>query len=130
MAESGALPAVFAKIHPKYRTPHVAILTQSGLAALLMLTGTAEQLAELSVIARLATYIGTAAAVPVLRRKMPATERTVRLPGGPAIPAAALAVCLVFLSSATRKNLIAGVVALAAGAAIYALRRRSTLSNV
>ena len=44
--------------------------------------GTAEELAELSVIARLATYIGTAASVPVLRRKMPATERAIRLPGG------------------------------------------------
>jgi APA family basic amino acid/polyamine antiporter len=124
LAESGGLPPAFAKIHPVWRTPYVAILTQSSIAAALMLTGTAEELAELSVIARLATYIGTAAAVPVLRRKMPATERTVRLPGGAAIPVAALLVCLVFLSSATRKNLIAGAIALAVGAAIYTLRRR------
>ncbi len=129
LAEHGALPSVFAKIHPKFRTPYVAIVTQSGIAAALMLTGTAEELAELSVIARLATYIGTAASVPVLRRKMPATERTIRLPGGPAIPAAALAVCLVFLSSATRKNLVAGAVALAVGAAIYASRRRRRSAN-
>ncbi|HTO77332.1 MAG TPA: amino acid transporter, partial [Thermoanaerobaculia bacterium] len=112
---------------PKYHTPYVAILTQSGLAAALMLTGTAEQLAELSVIARLASYIGTAAAVPILRRKMPATERTVRLPGGPVIPLAALAICLMFVFSATAKNLIAGAIALAAGAAIFLSRRREIL---
>jgi amino acid transporter len=123
LAEARALPAVFARVHPKYRTPHVAILTQSGLAAALMLTGTAEQLAELSVIARLASYIGTAAAVPVLRRKMPSTERTLRLPGGPLIPLAALAICLLFLFSATAKNLVAGAVALAAGAVIFLSRR-------
>src|SRR5262249_20230011 len=123
LAESGALPAVFARVHPKYRTPYVAILTQSGIAAALMLTGTAEQLAELSVIARLASYIGTAAAVPILRRKMPATERTVRLPGGPLIPLAALAICLMFIFSATAKNLVAGAIALAAGAAIFLFRR-------
>lgn len=123
LAESGALPSVFAKIHPRFRTPHVAILTQSSIAAALMLTGTAEELAELSVIARLATYIGTAAAVPALRRKMPATERAIRLPGGPLIPAAALAICLVFLSSATQKNLVAGAIALAVGGAIFLSRR-------
>ncbi len=123
LAETGALPSFFARVHPKYRTPHVAILTQSGIAAALMLTGTAEQLAELSVVARLATYIGTAASVPVLRRKMPATARAVRLPGGALIPAAALGVCLVFLSSATQKNLVAGAIALAAGAAIFLARR-------
>ncbi|MDQ5858150.1 MAG: APC family permease [Acidobacteriota bacterium] len=122
LAEMGKLPAVFAKIHPRYRTPYVAILTQTSAALLLMLTGSAEELAVLSVIARLATYIGTAAAVPVLRRKLPATPRTIRLPGGPLIPIAALAICLLFLSAAEKKNWIAGGVALAVGAAIYLLR--------
>lgn len=122
LAEMGRLPAVFAKIHPRYRTPYVAILTQTGVAILLMSTGTAEELAVLSAIARLATYIGTAAAVPVLRRKLPATERTIRLPGGPLIPIAALAICLLFLSAAEKKNWIAGGVALAVGAGIYLLR--------
>ena len=124
LAEMGKLPAVFAKIHPRYRTPYVAILTQTGVALLLMLTGTAEELAVLSAIARLATYIGTAAAVPVLRRKLPATPRTIRLPGGPLIPIAALAICLLFLSAAERKNWIAGGVALAIGAVIYVTARR------
>jgi amino acid transporter len=123
LAESGALPPVFAKIHPRFHTPYVAILTQSGIAMALLLTGTAEQLAELSVVARLATYVGTAASVPVLRRKMPPSDRTIRLPGGPVIPLLALAICLLFLSSATRKNLIAGAIALAVGAGIFVVRR-------
>jgi APA family basic amino acid/polyamine antiporter len=123
LAEMGKLPPVFAKVHPRFRTPHVAILTQTGVALLLMLTGTAEELAVLSATARLATYIGTAAAVPVLRRKLPATERTIRLPGGPLIPVAALAICLLFLSAAEKKNWIAGGIALAVGAAIYLVPR-------
>jgi amino acid transporter len=121
LAETGKLPRVFGKIHPRFRTPHVAILTQTGVAILLMLTGTAEELAVLSAIARLATYIGTALAVPVLRRKMPATERTIRLPGGPLIPIAALAICVLFLTAAKRENWIAGGIALTAGAVIYAI---------
>ncbi len=134
LAENGRLPRVLAKIHPRYHTPYVAILTQSGIALALIAIdavvhslrpgafGVAEELAVLSTIARLATYIGTCVAVPVLRRKLPASPRTIRLPGGPVIPIAALVVCLLFLSSAEKKNFIAGAVALIVGALVYASR--------
>jgi len=137
LAETGRLPRALARIHPRYRTPHVAILTQSGIALGLIVVdfvlhafnptalGVAEDLAILSTIARLATYIGTCLSVPVLRRKMPATERTVRLPGGPVIPIAALVICLIFLSAAEKKNFIAGGIALAVGAAIYVARGKA-----
>ncbi len=137
LAETGRLPRIFARIHPRYRTPAVAILTQSAVALGLIAAdavlhavrpgalGVAEELAVLSTIARLATYIGTCLAVPVLRRKMPATERTIRLPGGPVIPIAALVICLLFLSAAETKNFVAGGIALAVGALIYAGRGRA-----
>jgi basic amino acid/polyamine antiporter, APA family len=123
LAETGRLPRSLARIHPKYRTPYVAILVQTAIALPLALSGTFRQLVELSVIARLATYIGTAAAVPVLRRKLPATERSFRLPGGPVIPALALLMCFYFLSQATGKQLLSGGLALAVGALIYFSRR-------
>ena len=141
LAESGRLPRVFAKIHPKYRTPYVAILTQSGIALALIAIdavlhaikpgalGVAEELAVLSAVARLATYIGTCLAVPVLRRKMPATPRTIRLPGGPVIPILALVICLVFLSAAETQNFVAGGIALAVGALVYVARGRAARSG-
>ena len=119
LAESGGLPRVLAKIHPTYRTPWIALLVQGAIALPLALTGTFTGLAALSVIARMTTYVGTAAAVPVLRRTMPATPRTVRLPGGPLIPIAALVVCAAFMSSATSTNLVAGAIALLIGAGLY-----------
>ncbi len=137
LAESGRLPRVFTKIHPRYRTPYVAILTQSGLAFALIATdsvlhrvepgalGVAEELALLSVIARLATYMGTCLAVPVLRRKLPGSERTVRLPGGVAIPAAAMLVCLVLLAAVEKKVFVAGGIGLAAGALVYVWPKRT-----
>lgn len=134
LAETGRLPRVLARIHPRYRTPHVAILTNSGVALALIAIDAAsnaihpgslrvaEELAVLSTIARLATYIGTCLAVPVLRRKLPTTPRTIRLPGGPVIPVAALIICLLFLSAAETKNFVAGAIALAAGALVYLSR--------
>ena len=124
LAQDGFGPRALARVHPKWRTPYVAIITQSAIALVLALSGSFVQLAMLSIVARLATYIGTAAAVPVLRRKLPRTESTVRLPGGPLIPIAALALCFVFLLSATQWNLIAGAVGLAGGLVVYAFRHK------
>jgi APA family basic amino acid/polyamine antiporter len=130
LAGSGRIPAFFGRIHPRFRTPWIAIITQTAIALPLALTGTFTELAALSVISRMVAYIGTAAAIPVLRRRMPTAPRTVRLPGGPVIPIAALAVCVALLSYASAKNLIAGGIALAVGAGVYlAGGRRSVLRS-
>jgi amino acid transporter len=123
LAESGYLPRGLARISRRYKTPWVALTAQTALALPLALTGTFTGLAALSVVARLATYIGTAAAVPVLRRRIPAAARSVKLPGGPAIPIAALAICVWLLTATTAQNLIAGAAALSAGAIIFRGRR-------
>jgi basic amino acid/polyamine antiporter, APA family len=139
MAEDGFGPRSLSYLHPRFRTPIVAIVLQSSIALLLALTGATlvqeglslppvlrgsfQQLATLSVVARLATYFGTAAAVLVLRRKRPGGAG-VRIPGGPVIPVAALLICIAFASSAEPRNLIAGAIAIGIGLVLYLLRRQ------
>ncbi len=113
-----------AAIHPRFGTPSNAILLQTAVALPLALSGSFAQLAMLSVMARLATYLGTAAAVPVLRRKLAQAPATFVLPGGALIPAAAVAITLVLALSASKYNLIAAALALAAGWVLYLLRDR------
>lgn len=122
LASGGYGPRWLARVHPKYRTPVVAIAVQAVAALALAMSGSFVQLATLSVIARVATYIGTAAAVPILRRRM-ADRAALRLPLGPAIPIAALLVATALLGSATEANLLATFGALAGGGVIYILRR-------
>jgi APA family basic amino acid/polyamine antiporter len=123
IAQSGALPAVLTRIHPRFRTPWLSIVIMVAIALPLALTGTFAQLAILSMAARLVTYVGTAASVLVLRKTMAATARTIRLPGGPLIPACAVLVCLLFISAMTWKHLVGGAAALAVGAVLWMLRR-------
>jgi amino acid transporter len=123
LARDGFGPRALARVHPRYETPAAAILTQAVVAGVLAFSGSFVQLAMLSVIARMSTYIGTAAAVPILRRKFPRTDRTVVLPGGPLIPIAALVLSFGLLASATKWNLIAGVIGLGVGALLYRFRR-------
>ncbi len=125
LAEDGFGPRALAWVHPRFHTPAMAILVQSAIALPLALSGSFVGLAALSVVARLASYLGTAAAVPFLRLKMGSDRQTLRLPGGPVIPFAACLVCLVFLSSATVTNLLAGALALVAGLPIYFWRRKT-----
>lgn len=122
LAVDGYGPRALASVHPEHRTPWVVIVLHAAAVVLLAVSGSFVQLALLSMIAGLGTYIGTAAAVPVLRRKMPDTPRTIRLPGGPAIPLAALVLCTGFLAATSVANLVAGAVALAVGVPIYLLK--------
>src|SRR5438132_8568503 len=53
----GALPQLFAHVHPRYRSPDVAIITYATLAFALSISGTFEQLAVLSNVAVLLMYL-------------------------------------------------------------------------
>src|SRR5207237_4509618 len=53
----GALPTWFAHVHPRYRSPDVAIITYAVLAFALSVTCTFEQLAVLSTVAVLLMYL-------------------------------------------------------------------------
>lgn len=119
LAMDGFGPRALTAIHPRFRTPAVAILTIGTLSLLLALTGSFVQLALLSVVARLFTYIGTALAVLVLRRRHGDRPGALQLPGGALIPIAATVLSLGLLASASLQNLVAGAIALVLGAAIY-----------
>jgi amino acid transporter len=68
MAERGDLPAPLGRIHPEWRTPHVAILAFAGLVFVLTLQGGLLQNITLSTVSRLMTYGLVCASLPVLRR--------------------------------------------------------------
>jgi amino acid transporter len=124
VVRDGYGPRFLASVHPRFRTPMAAILVQTAIALPLALSGTFEELAKLSVIARLFTYIGTTAAIPILRRRY-ATAGSFRLPGGVTIPVAATVVSAALIASASWQNLIAGAVAVLVGGVIFALKRRA-----
>lgn len=123
LAVDGYGPRALGRVHPQYQTPAVAIVVLSAISLVLALTGSFVQLAMLSIIARMITYIGTAAALPILRRRMGPQENAFRLPGGMLIPVLAILLSVALLASAKWQNLLAGAIALAVGAVIYRFRR-------
>jgi amino acid transporter len=97
LGEQGDFPRVLAAVHPRYRTPHVAIVVHAILACAFAIAGSFIWNAILSAVARLVTYAIVCSAVPVLRRQSPDAPR-LRLPGGPAIPLFGLAFCVLLVA--------------------------------
>jgi APA family basic amino acid/polyamine antiporter len=124
MAAAGQLPRALAVIHPRFRTPHVALIFSGLLMLGLTLSGQFIYLLTVSTIARLLVFGVTCVALPVLRRNPNVAAARFVLPGGFAIPAAAIALIAWLLASssftATRDVAILTVI----GALLYAIGRR------
>jgi amino acid transporter len=123
LSQDGYGPRWLGAIHPRFHTPVTAIVLIGVISLALALSGSFVQLALLSVVSRLCTYLGTAGSVLVLRHRHGDREGALRLPGGPLIPLAAIALSLGLLASAQPANLVAAVVALLIGAIVYRFRR-------
>lgn len=128
IADRGELPGALASIHPKFKTPHVAIIVFSILAGALAIFGTFEGNAVLSAIVRLIVYAMVCISLWVFRRTKGKAQ--FQVPFALPVSILALGFCLYMLS--TRSFAQAGII-LAAMAAGHVLmlaqpkgRRRSS----
>lgn len=119
LAQGGQLPKVFARVHPRFRTPHISVVVFAAATMLVALSGTFAQLAALNAIARLLYSICTCAAVPVLRKRYDAGQRAFTLPGGWLIPALGVAASLLLLTGIDRTQTLIGGGAILVGVLIY-----------
>jgi amino acid transporter len=85
MADDGLLHKRIAAVHPKYQTPHIAVLLQTILGVAFVLMGTFEQLTDAFVTAIVPFYALAVAAIFVLRRRA-GYSPPFRVPGYPVVP--------------------------------------------
>lgn len=128
MARDGVLPAAFARVHPKYHTPHVSILALGALMLLLVSTGSIAAIASLSLFATLLYYIMGMAAALGLRRRCPDLPRPYRAPGIAVGAPVSMALYLLMMTQLDRAGVAAGLVWCALGLGIYGLRGRRGIS--
>lgn len=129
-AESGMVPRAVGRVHPRYRTPHVAIVTYGAIILALALSGGFRALAIFSGLALLLTYLAVSLAVLRLRATRPAAAGTFRLPGGPLIPLLASAAVLWVASHSTWKEFAAMAAVIAVSVLYYFLRRKAASRSV
>ena len=119
-ARDGLLPRKLAAVHPTTRAPHVAVVVNAVVAASLAMSGSFTLLAPVASIAIVLLYIATCVAAWLVTRREP--RRVGTLPGATAL--LAIPGLTWVLAQSTRQEFLAVVLALAAGAATYAVTTR------
>jgi amino acid transporter len=130
----GFLPAQLALVHPKSRTPYVAILVQTLIVIALAVSGTFERLAVIANGSMLLVYAACCAAVIQLRRRGVQESGTpFRMPFAAAVPVLAIAAIVWFLTSLDATAWKALLVVVGVALVVYASSlpgRRSAVADV
>jgi APA family basic amino acid/polyamine antiporter len=135
MGQYRQLPEKLRQLHPKFRTPYIAILVFSVIACLLMLPGQAKLLGTIYAFGAMLSFTVAHLAVIRLRYTQPDAERPWRAPGNVRFRGGDLPLISVFGAFGTgaafvavtllnTETLIAGTGWLVMGMTIYVLYRR------
>jgi APA family basic amino acid/polyamine antiporter len=131
MARDGLLPPWAAKVHPRFRTPHVTTIITGVIVAVCSSLASIGELVDLTNIGTLFAFILVAAGIIILRFTDPGRPRPFRTPLVPWLPLGAIVTCgylMFFLPAITWRRFFYWM---AAGLALYFLygSRRSRLAK-
>jgi basic amino acid/polyamine antiporter, APA family len=124
LARSRLLPSALARVHPRFRTPHLAIITYAAVVTVVAATSRFTELAIVANVAILTLYLLCVLASYQLQRRNVCSDGTpFVLPGGSLVPLVAAAAIVWLVSQATMRELSVEAVVLACAALVYLVRR-------
>jgi APA family basic amino acid/polyamine antiporter len=121
MARDGLLPPWAARVHPRYKTPHITTILTGVFVAVSAAFAPIGWVLELTNIGTLFAFILVALGIIVLRRRDPHRPRPFRTPWVPVLPIISIAFCLYLIASLPPLTWLRFVLWMAIGAAIYFL---------
>ena len=118
MGERGQMPSTVASVHPRWRTPLVAIVVVATASWLSTIASSFTTAITIAVGTRVLTYIVVCAALPALRRRQDVPAARFKLPAGELIAGASIIACTALLATAKSTDLLALAVLVAVGLAL------------
>src|SRR3954471_13029322 len=123
LGRDGILPKPFARVHPRYRSPDVAIIVYSTIAFGLSLTSTFESLAVMANVAVLVAYLlCSCAAWELIRRDVRSDGPPLMFRGARIVPFFAVAAAIWILIHATGAEFKVTAIVAVIGSALYLVR--------
>lgn len=103
-------PSFLGKVHPKFQTPANALLVNTAIGIIALLTGKTAEIITISVFGALTLYIISMIALLRLRKQEPDLHRPFKVPMYPVFPWVALVIAIVSIIAMTIYNLtLAGI---------------------
>jgi APA family basic amino acid/polyamine antiporter len=133
MARDGVFLPAAAKVHPRYRTPHVAIVALSAWSAVLALSGSYEQLFTYVMFSSILLHMVGAIGLFVLRRRRPEQPRPYRVWGYPYVPGLFILASMAFVANTLVEKpaeSLAGLGLLALGLPVYWYFKRGSATAI
>ena len=119
MSRDGLLPKAFSRVHPRFRTPHVATWVAGIFVGIPSGVFDIDTLADLANIGTLFAFVLVSLAVLILRRTQPERPRAFRVPLVWLVAPLSVFFCLILMASLPVENWIRFIVWLAIGLVIY-----------
>jgi APA family basic amino acid/polyamine antiporter len=82
IARDGLLPPIFAKVHPKYQTPHVTTILTGLIVGLFAAVMSIDEMVDLTNIGTLFAFVLVCIGITILRYKDPGRHRPFKVPFG------------------------------------------------
>jgi APA family basic amino acid/polyamine antiporter len=121
MARDGLLPSYFARIHPRFRTPHITTIWTGLIVGGVAMVTDIGSLSDLTNIGTLFAFILVCLGVLVLRRTDRNRPRPFRVPFVPWFPILGVILCVALMLSLPIETWVRFIVWLIIGLAIYFL---------
>jgi amino acid transporter len=117
LAADGLFPKLFARVHPKFKTPYISIIVQSATALMASLIGNLSLLISVSVFFMSIAYLATSGSIFAFRRK--GLGSNLQMKRALLVPSFGILFSAYLISQCTPVQLAIGVVLLLSGVPIY-----------
>jgi APA family basic amino acid/polyamine antiporter len=119
MARDGLLPPSFARVHPRFRTPHVTTILTGVFVGVCAMFTSIDEMVDLTNIGTLFAFILVCIGILILRQRDPNRPRAFRTPWVPLIPILGVLSCAYLMMGLPWITWVRFALWLAVGIAIY-----------